>query len=202
MHVGFALGLVLNVAGAGSGDGSNGLTRRELLKKGSMAGVGVAWIAPAMTSIEMTADFAQATSGPPETSPTTQPTQQTSTTAETTTTESQTTTAAESTSTPPTQETTTTVGEQSKSTESSSTTAGQSSTSPTVESQTTFASSPPQSQEPEVEVEDEVLVNELPFTGLHLEQLIPLAGGAIATGAAVVRAAREKKQAEEGADTD
>ena len=49
-------------------------------------------------------------------------------------------------------------------------------------------------------VKDEVLSDQLPFTGLPLEQLLPLAGGAIATGAAAVRMARERKHPE--ADTE
>lgn len=52
------------------------------------------------------------------------------------------------------------------------------------------------------EIEDEVLSGELPFTGLPVEQLLPLAGGALATGAAVVRAARERKERPEPAEED
>jgi hypothetical protein len=40
---------------------------------------------------------------------------------------------------------------------------------------------------------DEVLATDLPFTGLPVEQLLPLAGGALATGAAMVRLARDRK---------
>ena len=39
---------------------------------------------------------------------------------------------------------------------------------------------------------DEVLADDLPFTGLPVEQLLPLAGGAVVTGAALVRLARER----------
>ena len=49
-------------------------------------------------------------------------------------------------------------------------------------------------------VNDEVLSDQLPFTGLPLEQLLPLAGGAIATGAAAVRMARERKHPETDAE--
>lgn len=40
---------------------------------------------------------------------------------------------------------------------------------------------------------DEVLAEELPFTGIHAEQLIPLAGGLIATGAVALRLAKERR---------
>lgn len=46
----------------------------------------------------------------------------------------------------------------------------------------------------EIENDEQVVSGELPFTGLPLEQVIPLAGGALATGAALVRAARERKE--------
>lgn len=46
----------------------------------------------------------------------------------------------------------------------------------------------------EIENDDEVVSDQLPFTGLPLEQVLPIAGGALATGAAVVRAARERKE--------
>ncbi|HUG08080.1 MAG TPA: hypothetical protein VMP13_04200 [Acidimicrobiia bacterium] len=46
----------------------------------------------------------------------------------------------------------------------------------------------------EIENDDEVVSGQLPFTGLPLEQVLPIAGGALATGAAMVRAARERKE--------
>lgn len=44
---------------------------------------------------------------------------------------------------------------------------------------------------------DEVMAADLPFTGLPVEQLVPIAGGAIATGAAMVRLARKRMPDEE-----
>ena len=46
----------------------------------------------------------------------------------------------------------------------------------------------------EIENDEQVVSGQLPFTGLPLEQALPLAGGALATGAALVRAARERKE--------
>jgi hypothetical protein len=45
----------------------------------------------------------------------------------------------------------------------------------------------------EIDNDEQVVSGQLPFTGLPLEQALPLAGGALATGAALVRAARERK---------
>lgn len=84
-------------------------------------------------------------------------------------------------------ETSTSSGNQATSTE-----AGQPSTSADVQSQTTSQESTAPSSGPTAASQDEVLANNLPFTGLPLEQLLPLAGGAVATGAALVRAARDK----------
>lgn len=111
-----------------------GITRREALRRGTMAGLGLVWVTPKMASFSMTAQYAQATSPVPET---TQP-----------------------------------------------------------EVGGTVIESTPTTQPAEAgkKVEDEVLSKELPFTGLPLEQLLPLAGGAVATGAAAVRMAREKKE--------
>jgi hypothetical protein len=49
----------------------------------------------------------------------------------------------------------------------------------------------------EIENDEQVVSGQLPFTGLPLEQALPLAGGALATGAALVRAARERKESPE-----
>ena len=56
---------------------ASGITRREALRKGTLAGLGMVWVTPAVTSIEMTPALAQATSGP--TTDTTQPRGDTST---------------------------------------------------------------------------------------------------------------------------
>lgn len=108
------------------------ITRREALRKGSLAGLGMMWVTPAVTTIEMSAQFAQATSPVPET-------------------------------TAP----------------------------PEVESETVVNETP---ETTGAAPQDEVIAEDLPFTGLPLEQLLPLAGGAIATGAAAVRLAREKEE--------
>lgn len=143
----------------------SGITRREALRKGTLAGLGMVWVTTAVTSIEMSPELAQATSGP-KTS-TTQPGGETSTSN------------GDSPST-------------SSSSQATSTEAGQPSTSADVKSQTTSQGSTAPSSGPTAAPQDEVLADNLPFTGLPLEQLLPLAGGAVATGAALVRAARDK----------
>lgn len=161
----------------------SGITRREALRKGTLAGLGMVWVTPAVTSIEMSPELAQATSGP-KTS-TTQPGGETSTSnGDNPSTSSD------------TRNTSTSVGNQQTSTSSSSqatsTEAGQPSTSADVKSQTTSQGATAPSSGPTTAPQDEVLADNLPFTGLPLEQLLPLAGGAVATGAALIRAARDK----------
>lgn len=123
------------------------------------------WVTTAVTSIEMSPELAQATSGPKTSI--TQPGGGTSTSN------------GDSPST-------------SSSSQATSTEAGQPSTSADVKSQTTSQGSTAPSSGPTAAPQDEVLADNLPFTGLPLEQLLPLAGGAVATGAALVRAARDK----------
>lgn len=161
-----------------------GISRRDVLKRGTMAGLGLVWVAPKVSSFSMTAQFAQATSPVPET----------------TAPEDETTVPDDGTTGPTTDDTTI---------ESST---------PSTEGEKTSPTDPTDPTEPEVagtvienttqpevaggqveagsEVKDEVLASQLPFTGLPLEQLIPIAGGAVATGAAVLRMAREKKEPE------
>lgn len=155
-----------------------GISRRDVLKRGTMAGLGLVWVAPTVSSFSMTAQYAQATSPVPEN-----------------------TTVPDNETTGPTTDDTTI-----------------DSSTPSTEGERTSPSDPTDPTEPEVagtvienttqpevaggqveagsEVKDEVLASQLPFTGLPLEQLIPIAGGAVATGAAVVRMAREKKEPE------
>lgn len=166
----------------------SGITRREALRKGTMAGLGMVWVTPAVTSIEMSPALAQATSGP-----------------KTDTTQSQGNTSTSNGGSTPTSNggttpTSTDVGGTSTSiddngtssstgVQASSTGGGATSSSADVNSQTT-------SQGPTAAPRDEVLADDLPFTGLPLEQLLPLAGGAVATGAAIVRAARNKQESD------
>lgn len=112
------------------------------------------WVTPAVTTIEMSAQFAQATSPVPETTA------------------------------PPEVESETVVRDSPGSTAP-----------PEVESETVVNET---TETTEAAPQDEVIAEDLPFTGLPLEQLLPLAGGAIATGAAAVRLARDKN--EEGTD--
>jgi len=160
-----------------------GITRREALRKGTLAGLGMVWVTPAVTSIEMTPALAQATSGPR--TDTTQPQGNTST--------------SNGGSTPTSSEvgnTSTSIDGNDTSTsagvQASSTAGEETSSSADVGSQTTSGATRP-NQGATAAPQDEVLAGDLPFTGLPLEQLLPLAGGAIATGAVVVRAARDKK---------
>lgn len=162
-----------------------GITRREALRKGTLAGLGMVWVTPAVTSIEMSPALAQATSGP-----------------KTDTTQGQGNTSTSNGGTTPTSNggttaTTSDVGNTSSSSgaQASSTGGGATSSSQDVSAQTTSQGT---TGGPTAAAEDEVLADDLPFTGLPLEQLVPLAGGAIATGAAIVRAARAK----EGSDAE
>lgn len=171
---------------------SEGLTRREALRRGTLAGLGLVWAAPSVQSINMSVQYAQATSPTPETTipgnGTTEPTTGPST-------ESTTGSTADSTTRATTESTT-------GSTTESITPSGESTT-PETEDTTVETASPPEvdagEEEAEPEAADEVLAGELPFTGLQLEQLLPLAGGAIATGAAAVRLAKERKKGAEPA---
>lgn len=150
-----------------------GITRRDALRRGSLAGLGLIWVTPQMSSFTMTAQFAQATSPVTET---TQPGSQTT----------------EATTGPTTEKTEPSTGPTTVETQPPST----ESVEPTVRGTTVEPTTPSTAKGPESrsEIEDEVLSGQLPFTGLPLEQLIPLAGGTLATGAAVLRAARERKE--------
>lgn len=152
-----------------------GISRRDVLKRGTMAGLGVVWVAPKVSSFSMTAQYAQATSPVPEN--TTVPDNETTgPTTDDTTIES---------STPSTE------GERTSPTDPT-----EPEVAGTVIENTTQPEVAGGQVEAGSEVKDEVLASQLPFTGLPLEQLIPIAGGAVATGAAVVRMAREKKEPE------
>lgn len=129
------------------------------------------WVTPQMASFTMTAQFAQATSPVPET---TVPENGTTTQPETGGSSIETTPSSESTE---------------PSTETTEEVEG-------ITVETTQPSAGGTQVEARDEIKDEVLSDQLPFTGLPVEQLLPLAGGAIATGAAVVRLAREKKEKE------
>ncbi len=143
-----------------------GLTRREALRRGTLAGIGLVWATPQVASYQMTAQLAQATSpvaGTTIPGATTEPSEKT-TDPEIEDEVSPTTITRE-----PTEET---VGK-----------------GPSAE-----ATQPRTERESSEEIKDEVLASELPFTGLPLEQLLPLAGGAVATGAAAVRLAQERSE--------
>ena len=162
-----------------------GITRREALRKGTLAGLGMVWVTPAVTSVEMSPALAQATSGP-----------------ETDTTQGQGNTSTSNGGTTPTSNdgttaTTSDVGNTSSSAgaQASSTAGGATSSSQDVRSQTTAQGT---TGGPTAAPETQVLADDLPFTGLPLEQLLPLAGGAVATGAAIVRAARDKEDPDSG----
>jgi len=157
--------------GGGPDLSGGGLTRREALRRGSLAGLGLVWAVPRVDSITMSAQYAQATSPVP--TATTQPENDTTQPENGTTGPENDTTQPENGTEPTTEGTPV---------ESTSPTSDGTSE-PTVK-ETIIEASPP---------EGEVVADDLPFTGLPLEQLLPLAGGAIATGAAVVRLARERK---------
>jgi len=171
-------------ARATSDEVGGGITRRDALRRGTLAGLGLVWVTPQVASFTMTAQFAQSTSPVPETTvpgdSTTDPTTG-NTTVESSTPSNET--------TQPEVEGTTveTIAPEVKGT--------------TVETtQTTQAAAGGTHVVAGPGVKDEVLSDQLPFTGLPLEQLLPLAGGVIATGAAAVRMARERKHPE--ADTE
>jgi len=167
-----------NDGGGGPDQSGGGLTRREALQRGSLAGLGLVWAVPRVDSITMSAQFAQATSPVPTDS--TQPENDTTQPENGTTRPENDTTQPENGSTQPqngTEPTTDATTVESSSPSSNG-------TSQPIGGGTTVEASPP---------DDEVLASDLPFTGLPLEQLLPLAGGAIATGAAAVRLARERK---------
>lgn len=182
-----------------------------------MAGLGVVWVAPSVTTLALSAEQAQATS--PVTN-TTRPGEGSTSESPTTTNQgNESSTSADvgsgSSTTAPGSEPSTTAGGGSGSSTTptvdagSSTTAGGgsgSSTTPSVDSgssttagvgsgssTTAGGRSTPSTSSTDDEVKDEVIASDLPFTGLPLEQLLPLAGGAIATGAMAVRAARDRK---------
>jgi hypothetical protein len=67
-------------------------------------------------------------------------------------------------------------------------------TSPVPETEVSDTSVEDEVKDVEIENDEQVVSGQLPFTGLPLEQALPIAGGALATGAALVRAARERKE--------
>lgn len=168
-----------------------GLTRREALRRGTLLGIGMVWVTPRVDSFTMASQYAQATSPVPET---TIPSEDTTVPSGDTTVPSDSTTVPE-------------VGDSTV----DATTPSVDTTEQTIVEPTTVdtggSGSSPTSQpggegrRPD-EIEDEVLSGQLPFTGLPLEQLLPLAGGAVATGAAAVRLARERGDREEPEDAE
>jgi len=174
---------------------ASGITRREALRKGTLAGLGMVWVTPAVTSIEMTPALAQATSGPK--TDTTLPRGDTSTSNGGS---SPTSNAGSTPTSSDVGNSSTSIDDKSTSTsagvQASSTAGGATSSSGAVGSQTTAGPTAGPTAAPK----DEVLAGDLPFTGLPLEQLLPLAGGAVATGAAIVRAARNKDAADSDSD--
>lgn len=158
-----------------SGEETNGLTRREALRRGTLAGIGLVWVTPQVASYRMTAQLAQATSPVAGT-----------TIPGATTTESKESQEPPSSTEPEIED------------EVSPTTISREPTEDTVDkSPSAEATQPRTERESSGEIKDEVLASELPFTGLPLEQLLPLAGGAVATGAAAVRLARERSEKRE-----
>lgn len=155
-------------------EAQEGLTRREALRRGTLAGIGLVWATPQVTSYRMTAQLAQATSPVPGTTipgATTEGTEE---------------------ETEPPEEKTPSTGPEIED-EVSPTTISQEPTQETVDKGPSAESTQPRAERgSSEEIKDEVLSSELPFTGLPLEQLLPLAGGAVATGAAAVRLARER----------
>lgn len=153
-----------------------GLTRREALRRGTLAGIGLVWATPQVSSYRMTAQLAQATSpvaGTTIPGATTEP--------------------SEKTSEPKEPEEPTASTEPEIEDEVSPTTISREPTEETVDKGPSAGATQPRTErESSREIKDEVLASELPFTGLPLEQLLPLAGGAVATGAAAVRLARER----------
>lgn len=161
-------------------EAKDGLTRREALRRGSLAGIGLVWATPQVASYRMTAQLAQATSPVAGTTipgaTTTEPSEKTSEPKE------------PKEPTEPTEPTNPEIQD-----EVSPTSISEEPTEETVDKgPTAEATQPPGERQSSEEIEDEVLSSELPFTGLPLEQLLPLAGGAVATGAAAVRLARER----------
>lgn len=157
-------------------EAQEGLTRREALRRGTLAGIGLVWATPQVMSYRMTPQLAQATSpvaGTTIPGATTEPT--------------------EKTTEPPEEKTPSTEPEIED--EVSPTTISREPTEETVDRGSSAESTQPRvERESSEEIEDEVLSSELPFTGLPLEQLLPLAGGAVATGAAAVRLARKRSE--------
>ncbi len=148
-----------------------GITRREALKRGTLLSLGLVWVTPQMSSYAMTAQFAQATSPVPETTePEVSDTIEIEDEVEDVEVEN---------------------GEEVVSSEIEDEVEDVE-----VENGEEVVSGEIEDEVEDVEVEngEEVVSGELPFTGFPLEQLLPIAGGALATGAAVVRAARERKE--------
>lgn len=160
-------------------EATDGLTRREALRRGTLAGIGLVWATPQVASYRMTAQLAQATSpvaGTTIPGATTEPSEKTT----------------EPTDPKEPQEPT---GSTEPTDEVSPTTISREPTQETVDKgPSAEATQPRNERRPSGEIKDEVLSSELPFTGLPLEQLLPLAGGAVATGAAAVRLARERSE--------
>lgn len=161
-------------------EAKDGLTRREALRRGTLAGIGLVWATPQVASYRMTAHLAQATSPVAGTTipgaTTTEPPEKTSEPEE-----------------PKEPEEPTGSTEPEIEDKVSPTTISREPT--TVDKGPSAEAAQPRTERGSSdEIKDEVLSSELPFTGLPLEQLLPLAGGAVATGAAAVRLARERSE--------
>lgn len=160
-------------------EAQEGLTRREALRRGTLAGIGLVWATPQVASYRMTAQLAQATSPVAGTTipGTTEPPEKT--------------TDPKDPKEP--KEPKEPTGSTEPTDEVSPTTISRDPT--TVDKGPSAEATQPRTERgSSEEIKDEVLSSELPFTGLPLEQLLPLAGGAVATGAAAVRLARERSE--------
>lgn len=149
--------------------GGSELSRREALRRGALAGLGLVWAPPAIQQLTLRAESAQVTSPVPEdTTPTTEGEGGGQTTTTTTTTQP-----SGGGPTPQVNEPPTDVGG--------------------------ISIQQPNPTPQEVAAE-QITADELPFTGLPADQLLPLAGGMLASGAAALHMAREKKVGRHQAD--
>ena len=158
-------------------ESGGGITRREALKRGTMAGFGLVWIAPTVDSFKISAQTAQPTSPVPETLDKTE--------------ESANTTEAQ------TSPTDGSGAEVETSTEATVRETNQPEANSGSEVETDVLSDSAEAETDDrtdqVTAAVEVGSGQLPLTGLGVEQLLPIAGGAVATGAAAVRLARDRK---------
>lgn len=209
---------------------SHGLTRREALKRGTLAGLGLVWATPTIERVSLGAQFAQnpspierdtpGTTASEEPPPTVideeeeqEPTDSTVANDE----ESKDTQPTETTETTETTEATETTEEEvvvvddEVEEEDGREEGEEEEDGDQVEDEVLDTVLEPDEPEDavsdtEAEIEDEVLdtevaAEELPLTGLHAEHLIPLAGGLMATGALAVRLARERREGGSAGDS-